>query len=100
MKKLALLVMVFVSLSAFAGRSAEEVILEIEEREAVSCTFVSESRFELCLGNPTTFGICRWSKRYECSGASSFGVKLKMKSMPNYTRGSDDISVTKVIYIR
>lgn len=100
MKKLVLLGLALISLSAFAGRGAEEVIAEIEEREAVACTFVSQSRFEFCLGYPTDLAVCRFSKRYSCVGASSFDVKLKMKSVPNYSRGSNDVSVTKVIYIR
>ena len=101
MKKLLVAVLALASVSAFAvGRSAEEVISEIEARDSVQCYQVSESRFKLCLGAPSELAVCRWTKKYDCFGASEFSVKLKLKSSASGSRGERETVVTKITYIR
>ena len=80
MKALVVMTLAFMSFSAFAsGRSASEVIAGIEEREGVSCVKVSESRFQLCIGNDVA-RTCRWKETYECRGDADLTLKLSLKS--------------------
>ncbi|MBY0518451.1 MAG: hypothetical protein K2P81_16185 [Bacteriovoracaceae bacterium] len=98
MKLLVCAVLALSSFSVFA-RSASEVIQEIEAREGVQCYQVSQSRVELCLGMPG-YGICRFTKTYDCFGSSEFSVKLRMKSVPSDGGRSVSTSVSKVTIIR
>jgi len=94
MKKLMILALALVSFSAFAnGRSAAEVIADIEAREGVSCAKIDESRFKLCIGQGEE-ATCRWNVVYDCYGESRLTVTLKLKSEVDY-RGDRITYVTK-----
>jgi hypothetical protein len=94
MKKLMVLVLALASFSAMAsGRTAAEVIADVEAREGVSCTKIDESRFKLCIGQGEE-ATCRWNVVYDCYGASRLTVTLKLKSEVDY-RGDRITFVTK-----
>ncbi len=77
------LLMCFFAFSSFAG-SVEEKVKDVEADRNVKCEYVKTS-VGICLGSPVTLtpALCRYSKTFNCDGAETFKLKVKVKGYYN-----------------
>lgn len=96
MKIIIALVMTLSAAAAMAsGPSVKETLRSIEMDRNVKCEFVSGS-LAICIGSNQDTKVCRSTSTYECVGAESFVLKLKIKTSYNYDSNSRESVVTGV----
>lgn len=83
--------------SAFAGDSVKETISRIEMDKNVRCDYIKSS-FSFCLGTPRELATCRYTQTFQCYGADSFKLKLKIKEFYSNRTNSRDSVVTSIKY--
>ena len=97
MKLIIGLLMTFFAASAFAGDSVSVTISRIEMDKNVRCDYINSS-FNFCIGTQRELATCRHTETYQCYGAESFKLKLKVKEFYSNRSNSRDNVVTSIKY--
>ena len=97
MKLIIGLLMTVFAASAFAGDTVRETVSRIEMDKNVRCDYIKSS-FNFCIGTQRELATCRHTETYQCYGAESFKLKLKVKEFYSNRSNSRDNVVTSIKY--